>query len=80
MAIARHCQVLHQGSDEVVSLGVWSDGTHYGFSEGIYVSLPVVVKDGKYTIVDGFELCKILKEKVEKSNAELLGERKTVLE
>lgn len=28
MAVVRHCNVLHLGSDKVTSLGVWSDGTH----------------------------------------------------
>mmetsp|Transcript_28756 Transcript_28756/g.63304 ORF Transcript_28756/g.63304 Transcript_28756/m.63304 type:complete len:278 (+) Transcript_28756:227-1060(+) len=79
-AISKHAFVLHNGSEQIVSLGVWSDGTHYGLSEGIFSSFPVTVgKNGKVKIVDGFELSERLKKMVEVTNNELLAEKKTVL-
>jgi len=41
---------------EFVSMGVYSDGKHYGIPEDLFYSFPVICKNGDYEIVEDLEL------------------------
>ena len=60
-----------------VSMAIPSDGS-YGISEGIIYSFPVVCKDGAYQIVQGLEMNEFSKTCLQKSETELLVERKAI--
>lgn len=45
-AISKQLRLLHLGSDKIESLGIYSDGTHYGFDSGIWASMPVKFVNG----------------------------------
>jgi len=65
---------------KVHSVAVRSDGS-YGFSEGIWVGVPVkTTTPGSYEVVKGFEHNDFAKAKIKITNDELLGERETVKE
>jgi len=67
------------GSDEWVSMGVNSDGNHYGVEEGLIFSFPCTTKDGKYKVVDGLDVSdEFSQEKIKKTEAELISERSFV--
>jgi len=75
-AIVDHMRdwVLGTPEGEIVSMGVWSDGS-YGIKEGLIYSFPVTCKAGKYTIVQGLEVDTFSREKMELTQAELLEEK-----
>jgi len=61
-------------ADDWVSMGVFSDGS-YGTPEGVMFSFPVVIADGKWTIVQGLDLSDFAKEKLSLTGKELCDER-----
>jgi len=75
-AIVDHMRdwVLGTPQDEIVSMGVWSDGS-YGIAEGLIYSFPVTCKDGRYTIVQGLEVDNFSREKMQQTQAELVEEK-----
>jgi len=62
-----------------VSMSVPSDGS-YDVPEGIISSFPCVCKDGEYEIVQGLEIGKFSRGKIDASAAELVEERDAVKE
>lgn len=62
-----------------VSMGVPSDGS-YDVPEGLVSSFPCVVRDGKWSIVQGLEIDEYSREKIDASVAELESERQAVRE
>ena len=60
-----------------VSMGVPSDGS-YGVPEGLMSSFPCVVRDGEWEIVRGLEVDDYSRSMIDKSVAELEGERDAV--
>ena len=58
---------------EIVSMGVVSRG-HYSLKENIVFSLPVSCANGKYTVCDSFEINDFAREKLDKTEAELVEE------
>jgi malate dehydrogenase len=58
-------------------MGVVSDGS-YGAPEGIITSFPCTAKDGTYEIVQGLDIDDFSRERIDKSNAELVEERDAV--
>jgi len=60
---------------EHVSMGVPSDGS-YGIPEGLIFSFPVSIKDGKASIVQGFEINDFSRGKIDATQNELLDEKK----
>ena len=62
-----------------VSMGVPSDGS-YGVPEGLMSSLPCVVRDGEWQIVQGLEIDDYSRSKIDGSVAELESERDAVKE
>jgi malate dehydrogenase len=62
-----------------VSMAVVSDGS-YGVPEGLVSSFPVTTKDGNWSIVQGLEIDKFSRGRIDKSTAELAEERDAVTE
>jgi len=58
-----------------VSMGVILEEETYGVKGGICYSMPCNIVDGKYQIVEGLEINEFSKEKIAKSEQELLGEK-----
>jgi len=65
------------GSDGVVSMGVYSDGS-YGIAEGLIYSFPVTCKNGDWQIVQGLEINDFSRGKMRATEAELVEERDAV--
>jgi malate dehydrogenase len=59
------------------SMAIPSDGS-YGVPEGIVSSFPVICRDGGYEIVQGLELNKFSRQRIDASVAELIEERDAV--
>jgi malate dehydrogenase len=65
------------GSDGVVSMGVYSDGS-YGIEKGLIYSFPVVCKGGDWKIVQGREISDFSRERMQATEQELREERDAV--
>ena len=65
------------GSDTVLSMGVYSDGS-YGVAEGLIYSFPVMCNGGDWSIVQGVEINAFSQEKMDATEAELAEERDAV--
>ena len=65
------------GSDAVLSMGVYSDGS-YGIAEGLIYSFPVTCSGGDWSIVKGVEVNAFSEEKMRATEAELAEERDAV--
>ena len=66
-------------SGDWVSMSVISDGS-YGVPEGLCASFPCVCRDGKWEIVKDLEHGRFSQERIDRSIAELVSERDTVIE
>jgi malate dehydrogenase len=62
------------------SMAVWSGGggAAYGAPEGVYTSLPVTTGGWGYRVVEGLEINEFSRERIDRSNAELVEEREAV--
>lgn len=65
------------GSDAVLSMGVYSDGS-YGVAEGLIYSFPVTCSGGDWSIVQGVEINAFSQEKMDATEIELTEERDAV--
>jgi malate dehydrogenase len=65
------------GSDAVLSMGVYSDGS-YGVAEGLIYSFPVTCSGGDWHIVQGVEVNAFSQEKMDATETELTEERDAV--
>jgi malate dehydrogenase len=65
------------GSDAVLSMGVYSDGS-YGIAEGLIYSFPVICSGGDWSIVQGVEVNAFSQDKMDATEAELAEERDAV--
>jgi len=65
------------GSDAVLSMGVYSDGS-YGVVEGLIYSFPVTCSGGDWRIVQGVEVNAFSQEKMDATETELTEERDAV--
>jgi len=63
--------------DDWTSMGVISDGS-YGIGEGIYYSFPVTCSNGEYQIVEGLEISRFSRVRMDATQAELEEERNGV--
>ena len=61
------------------SMAVFSDGW-YGTPEGVFCSFPVTAGDRSYRVVEGLEVNDFSRELIDRSTAELLAERDSVLD
>jgi malate dehydrogenase len=66
------------GADGLVSMGVYSDGSHYGIEEGLICSVPVRTSGGSYTVEDGLEISDFAQSKIDITVNELKEERDAV--
>ena len=67
--------------DDWYSMGVISDGNHYGIADGLIFSFPCRTNGrGEWEIVDGLSLSDYAKKKLEATQFELIGEREDVKE
>jgi len=73
-AASDHMKDWFQGTSELVSMGVFSDGS-YGTPKDIMFSFPCTVQDGKWSIVQGLPISDFAKEKLELTGKELLEEK-----
>ncbi|MEM9620331.1 MAG: malate dehydrogenase [Pseudomonadota bacterium] len=65
------------GSDSIVSMGVYSDGS-YGIAEGLIYSFPVRCAGGDWQIEQGIEIPAFSREKMDATAQELTEERDAV--
>jgi len=65
------------GSDGVVSMGVYSDGS-YGITEGLIYSFPVTCSGGDWQIVQGLDINEFSRAKMQATETELTEERDAV--
>ena len=65
------------GSDTVLSMGVYSDGS-YGIAKGLIYSFPVTCSGGDWSIVQGVEVNAFSQEKMTATETELAEERDAV--
>ena len=65
------------GSDGIVSMGVYSDGS-YGIEEGLIYSYPIRCSGGDWAIEQGVEINDFSREKMDATAAELAEERDAV--
>jgi len=71
---------FHGKEGEFLSMGVWSDGTHYGAPAGVYFSVPCICKgNGEYQIVEGLPISDLARTHLDKTAAELVDERQAAL-
>lgn len=59
-AVIDHLRDWYQGTDKIVSMGVFSDGS-YGIPQGLVSSFPVRCKNFTYEIVKDYELSEFCK-------------------
>lgn len=77
-AACNHMRDWFLGTEEIVAMGVPSDGS-YGIPEGVIYSYPVTCKNGKYTIVQGLNVSEKIKAKMMASYKELCDEREVAI-
>ena len=65
------------GADDVVSMGVYSDGS-YGVEPGLIYSFPIRCAGGDWQVIDGLEISDFSREKMTATEAELREERDAV--
>jgi malate dehydrogenase len=65
------------GTDEWVSMGVYSDGS-YGITEGLIYSFPVTIKNGEFSIVQGLEIDEFSRSRMLANQRELEQERDAI--
>ncbi len=76
-AAVDHMRDWALGSDTVLSMGVYSDGS-YGVAEGLIYSFPVTCSNGDWGIVQGLEINAFSQEKMDTTETELTEERDAV--
>lgn len=72
-----HDWVLGSAEGDIVSMGVYSDGS-YGIEEGLIYSFPCVCKNGSWEIVQGVEINDFSRAKMQATEQELKEERDAV--
>jgi len=72
-----HDWALGSAEGDVVSMGVYSDGS-YGIEEGLIYSFPCVCKNGDWEIVQGYEINDFSRAKMQATEQELREERDAV--
>ncbi len=70
--------LLGTGPGDWTSMAVWSDGS-YGTPEGIFSSLPLTTGGGDYQVVKGLEVNEFSRERIDRTNTELVDERNSVV-
>tara|TARA_B100000767_G_scaffold260189_1_gene270601 strand:- start:645 stop:1334 length:690 start_codon:yes stop_codon:yes gene_type:complete len=76
-AAVDHMRDWALGSDAILSMGVYSDGS-YGVAKGLIYSFPVRCKGGDWEIVQGIEISDFSQGKMDATEQELTEERDAV--
>ncbi|MDE0056038.1 MAG: malate dehydrogenase [Gammaproteobacteria bacterium] len=76
-AIIGHIGDWVHGTHDVVSMGVYSDGS-YGIEAGLIYSFPVNCTDGDWQIIDGLDISDFSRGRMRATEAELREERDAV--
>ena len=76
-AIIEHIGDWVHGAHDVVSMGVYSDGS-YGIEAGLIYSFPVNCTDGDWQIIDGLDISDFSRGRMRATEAELREERDAV--
>lgn len=76
-AAIAHVRDWVDGTDEIVSMGVYSDGS-YGVEKGLIYSFPVTCAGGDWKIVEGIEINDFSRAKMQATETELKEERDAV--
>ncbi len=61
-----------------VSMGVYSDGHHYGIPSNLIFGFPIICENGKYRIVNDVPISEESRGRIDISKEELLAERKAI--
>jgi len=81
IAVKDHIKDWYFGTNgEMVSMSVYSDGTHYDVPEGIFFSFPVKCKEGDFEIVKGLQIGETTKEKIKACIEDLLEEKSEAMD
>lgn len=70
-----HDWLVGSKSGEMVSMGVLTDGSHYGIPSGICYSLPLTCSKGVWSVVKGLPVDSFSQKKIETSLKELTEEK-----
>ena len=76
-AVIDHFRDWVHGTDDIVSMGVYSDGS-YGIEAGLIYSYPVVCAGGDWQIIGGLDINDFSREKMRATETELQEERDDV--
>ena len=76
-AIIEHIRDWVHGADDVVSMGVYSDGS-YGIEAGLIYSFPTRCSEGDWQVIDGLNISDFSRGKMRATEAELQEERDAV--
>lgn len=76
-AALSHMRDWVMGTDEWVSMGIYSDGS-YDIAEGLIYSFPVTIKNGEYQIVQGLEIDEFSRARMLPNQRELEQERDAI--
>ncbi|MEN8218293.1 MAG: malate dehydrogenase [Pseudomonadota bacterium] len=74
-----HVRDWAMGTDEWVSMSVYSDGS-YGITEGLIYSFPVTIKNGEISIVQGLEIDEFSRSRMLANQRELEQERDAIVD
>lgn len=74
-AAADHMKDWWNGTSDMVSMGVISDGNKYNVPDGLIYSFPVTVSNKQWKIVDGLEIDSAARNKLDLTAKELLEEK-----
>lgn len=74
-AALHHMRDWELGTNDVISMGVSSDGNKYGFPEGLIFSFPVTTSNGNINVVEGIKMDdSFTQEKIRLTVKDLLSE------
>jgi len=62
-----------------VSMGIYTKGNPYGIDEDLIFSFPITTENGEWKIIPDIELSEFSRERIKKTEEELIGERKAIL-
>mmetsp|Transcript_38131 Transcript_38131/g.37635 ORF Transcript_38131/g.37635 Transcript_38131/m.37635 type:complete len:230 (-) Transcript_38131:26-715(-) len=75
-AASNHLRDWYHGSEDMLSMSILSDGTHYDIDDNLCFSFPVkCTGDFKHEVIDGLEIDDFSREKMNITQKELTDER-----
>lgn len=74
-AAADHMKDWWNGTSDIVSMGVISDGNKYNIAEGLVFSFPVTIANKQWKIVDGLDIDSVARSRLDLTAKELLEEK-----